>query len=268
MRAFPARVIITLLAAASISAPVGAQEPLPRNFLAIGPAIAPDYLGSSDYEAVPLVLGAVELGPTRLELEGVGARLDVSELLFDTPHFDFGPVLRYQPGRDDVDDDRVARLPEVDDAVEIGGFLRLGGPLSVYTADEGFIRLDVLADVADGHGGVIGTLSAEYTLRPVPRFGLTGLVSTSVVSGDYADAFFSVNDAGAAASGLQAFDAGGGFRDVSAAVIGTWAVTRSWGVVGIARISQLVGDAAESPVVDDAGDATQVFGGVAISYAF
>jgi outer membrane scaffolding protein for murein synthesis (MipA/OmpV family) len=45
-------------------------------------------------------------------------------------------------------------------------------------------------------------------------------------------------------------------------------VTRSWGVVGIARVGRLVGDAADSPVVDAAGDATQFFGGLAISYAF
>jgi outer membrane scaffolding protein for murein synthesis (MipA/OmpV family) len=257
-----------LVAAAAVAAPAAAQEAPPRNFLAIGAAAAPDYLGSADYEAVPLILGNVALGPTRLELEGLGARLDVSDLLLDGGRFDFGPALRYQPGRDDVENRAVSRLPDVDDAIELGGFLRFGGPLGIYTADEGFIRLDVLADVADGHGGVIGTLSGEYTVRPVPRLGLSGLVSTSVVSDDYAGAFFSVSDRGAAASGLDAFDAEGGFRDVSGAVIATWSFTRSWGVVGIARVSQLVGDAADSPVVDDEGDATQLFGGLALSYAF
>jgi outer membrane scaffolding protein for murein synthesis (MipA/OmpV family) len=248
--------------------PAAAQEPPPRNFIALGPAIAPDYLGSKDYEAVPLLLGNVEVGPTRLELEGFGARLDVSGLVSEGGRFDYGPALRYQPGRDDVDNREVRALPDVDDSVEIGGFLRFGGPLGLYTADEGFLRLDVLADVADGHGGVIGTISGEYTFRPDPRLGLSGLVSTSLASDDYADAFFSVSDRGAAASGLGPFDADGGVRDVSAAVIATWAFSREWGLVAVGRVTQLVGDAADSPVVDDAGDATQVFGGLALSYAF
>jgi outer membrane protein len=257
-----------VLATALTGGPAAAQEAPPRNFVALGPAVAPDYPGSDAYEAVPLLLGNVEIGPTRLELEGLGARLDVSGLISEAGRFDYGPALRYQPGRDDVDDRQVRALPDVEDSIEIGGFLRFGGPLGVYTTDEGFLRLDVLADVADGHGGVIGTISGEYTVRPDPRLGLSGLVSTSVASDDYADAFFSVGDRAAAASGLGPFDADGGVRDVSAAVIATWAFSREWGLVAVGRVTRLVGDAADSPVVDDAGDATQLFGGLALSYAF
>jgi outer membrane scaffolding protein for murein synthesis (MipA/OmpV family) len=257
-----------VLAMALAVKPAAAQEAPPRNFVALGPAVAPDFLGSKDYEAVPLLLGNVELGSSRLELEGFGARLDVSGFVSEGGRFDYGPALRYQPGRDDVDDRQVGALPDVDDSVELGGFLRFGGPLGVYTADEGFLRLDVLADVADGHGGVIGTISGEYTVRPDPRLGLSGLVSTSVASDDYADAFFSISDQGAAASGFRPFDADGGVRDVSAAVIATWAFSREWGVVAVGRVTRLVGDAADSPVVDEGGDATQLFGGLALSYAF
>lgn len=255
-------------ALAPAALPAAAQEPPPRNFIAIGPALTPDHQGSSDYEAGVFVTGNVFLGPARLELDGVGARLDVSSLLPVLPGLDYGPALRFQPGRSDVENAQVDALPEVDDAVELGGFLRYGAPLGVFSADQGFVRLDVLADVADGHGGVIATLVGDYTLRPIPRLGLSGLVSTSIVSDDYADSYFSVTGAGAAASGLSAYQAGGGVRDVSAAVVATWAFTPAWGVVGVARVSRLLGDAADSPIVKDAGDANQFILGGALSYAF
>jgi len=262
----PGRRLAALLLAAAT--PAAAQEASLRNFIAVGPALTPDYQGSSDYKAGVFVTGNIELGPTRLEIDGLGARLDVSGALPVLNGLDYGPAVRFQPGRSDVDNAQVDRLEDVDDAVEIGGFIRFGAPLGVFSADQGFVRLDVLADVADGHGGVIATLVGDYTIRPIPRLGLSALVSTSVISDDYADSLFSVSSVGAAASGLSAYEAGGGIRDVSAAVVGTWAFTPAWGVVGVARISRLVGDAADSPIVDDAGDANQFVVGAALSYAF
>ncbi len=233
-------------------------------FVAIGVGVAPDYEGSNDYEIIPLPIARVAYGNVGLELEGLGGRLDVSP--FDG--FGFGPAFNYRMGRDDVEDDRVDALEEIDDAVEIGAFIRYGQPLGLTSGDEAVVRLDALFDVADGHGGIIATLSAAYTFRPVEDLGLTVGTSARWVSDDYADTYFSVSPAGAVASGLRTFEAESGVTDIGLSLAATYALTDRWGLLATGSTSFLLGDAADSPVVDDAGSATQFFGGVAVTFSF
>ena len=235
-----------------------------NGFVAIGLGVAPDYEGSDDYELIPIPVARLTYRGVGLEIEGLGGRVDVSP--FD--RIGFGPAFNYRMGRDDVDDDRVDALEDVDDAVEVGGFLRFGQPVGLASADEAVIRLDVLADVADGHSGILASASAAYTFRPIDDLGLTAGVSTSWMSEDYADAFFSVTPGGAAASGLPAFDADAGLRDVGLNLAATYALTERWGLIATGSTTFLLGDAADSPVVDDAGSSVQFFGGLSISYSF
>jgi outer membrane protein len=41
-----------------------------------------------------------------------------------------------------------------------------------------------------------------------------------------------------------------------------------WSVTALASYTRLLDDAADSPIVDDAGDANQFFGGALINYRF
>ena len=235
-----------------------------NGFIAGGIGIAPDYEGSDDYQAIPLVFTRFAYRGVGVEVEGFGGRVDVSPF----ENIGFGPAFNYRMGRDDVDDDQVDALEDVDDAFEIGGFLRFGQPIGLLTADEAVARFDVLADVADGHSGVLATAGAAYTFRPIDDLGLTFGTSATWASEDYADAFFSVTPQGAAASGLAPFEAGSGIKDVGLNVAATYALTDRWGLVATGSTSFLVGDAADSPIVDDAGSSVQFFGGVALSYSF
>ena len=233
-------------------------------FVAVGVGVAPDYEGSNDYQIVPLPIARVGYGNVGLELEGLGGRLDVSPF----EGFGFGPAFNFRMGRDDVEDDRVDALEDVDDAVEIGAFIRYGLPVGLTSRDEAVVRLDALFDVADGHSGIVATLSAGYTFRPIDDLGLTIGTSARWVSDDYADAYFSVSPTGAAASGLAPFNADGGITDVGLNLAATYALTDRWGLLATGGTSFLLGDAADSPVVDDAGSATQFFGGVALTFSF
>ena len=259
----------TLLATAPVLS-LAAQENRPDRdggldgFVAGGIGIAPDYEGSDDYQAIPLVFTRFGFRGIGFEFEGFGGRVDVSPF----ENIGFGPAFNYRMGRDDVDDDRVDALEDVDDAFEVGGFLRFGQPIGLLTADEAVARLDVLADVADGHSGVLATASAAYTFRPVDDLGLTVGASTTWVSEDYADAFFTVTPEGAAASGLAPFEAGSGINNVGLNLGATYQITDRWGLIATGSTSFLVGDAADSPIVDDAGSSVQFFGGLAVSYSF
>ena len=139
--------------------------------------------------------------------------------------------------------------------------------MGLATADEGVIRLDVLYDIADAHSGFIAELGAAYTFRPVPRLGLTTGVSTRYVSDDYADTYFSVSNAGLSASGLPVYNADGGFDSVGISLTATYQLTDRWGLIASASVSSLLGDAADSPVVD-VGFETQAFYGLGVTYSF
>lgn len=259
------RFALSLILLAAGPALARADDGAPTGFVGAGVGFAPRFEGASDVDAIPLLVGRVAWGGITVELDGTEARLDVSAI----NGLGFGPAVRFRGGRDDdVDSAAVARLDEIDDAVEVGGFLRYGRPFGLASADEGVVRLDVLADATGAHSGVVATLTAAYTFRPVERLGLTIAAATRLVSDDYAETYSNVSAAGAAASGLTPFEASGGLRDVGLSLVATYAVSGRWGVFGIVSASRLVGDAADSPIVKREGEATQVFGGLALTYGF
>ena len=122
--------------------------------LGLGAGAAPDYEGSNDYDAVPLLFVRVnwESG-MYFHLEGNSMKLN----LVPSPKWRLGPAVRYIRERDNVKDDEVDDLDKVDAAVMVGGFggVRLG-PWGV--------DLQVLQDVADGNEGVLATAAVSYTI--------------------------------------------------------------------------------------------------------
>ena len=246
-------------------APAASAQEQPRGFVAFGLGTGPDFERSEDYDAVPLLAARVATDRAQFEFEGLAGRIDLSQ----RANFGFGPAFRYRFGRDDgVDNAQVAALPEIDDAFEVGFFLRYGQPLGLASADEGVVRLDVLQDVADGHSGFLIGLSAADTFRPTSALGITTGLSTRFASDDYAETYFSVSNAASAASGLSAFDAGSGFDSITLPVGATYQLTDQWGLIANASVGSLLGDAADSPIVSDAGSETQAFLGLGVTYSF
>ena len=67
----------------------------------LGAGMAPDYEGSEDYEAYPIVFGKHSYG------DGSYVMLRGNQLKWNilNDKFQFGPLLQYRPERDDVDND-------------------------------------------------------------------------------------------------------------------------------------------------------------------
>ena len=74
--------------------------------------------------------------------------------------------------------------------------------------------------------------------------------------------------ADSARSGLNTYSADAGIKDAGLGVTLTYKFTDNWDVTGLANYTRLLGDAADSPVVDDEGDENQFFGGLTINYTF
>lgn len=248
-----------------LTASTAESQENPTGFLAFGASNQPDFEGSEDYEVGPFLAARAAFRGVQFELEGVQGRLDISPY----QNVGFGPAFNFRFGRDDdVENDQVAALPEIDDATELGAFLRYGQPIGLASGDEGVVRLDILFDVSDVYSGYVAELSAAYTFRPTSRLGLTTGVSTRYVSEDYADTYFSITNEGAVESGLRQFTAGEGFDSVGLNLTATYQLNDRWGLIANASVQNLIGDSADSPIVDDAGSDTQTFAGLGVTYSF
>lgn len=228
-----------------------------------GAFVVPDYPGSNDYELRPAPVLRAQKDNLYIETDGPGIRANV------VPHgrFEIGPILRYGGGRDDVEDEVVDRLPKIGDEVWVGLFA--GFKLPGVLAERDSLGFEVEAvEAASGDNGGAVKFGVEYGRRAAQRLKLGVGLSTTYVDDDYAQTYFSVSDAGATASGLSRYDAGGGFRDVTLSLTGRFAITESIGVGAVAGVSRLLGDTADSPLVEDRGDDTPMFGGAFVTYSF
>ena len=145
------------LAVAVLILPVEAKAQDWKFSLGAGVGAAPDYEGSEDYEAVPVLIARAAQGNRFVELFGTTLRAN----LLGGPVLQAGPVLVYRPERDDVDSDAVDDLDDVDEAIELGGFVGL--------SYQGWLgRLTLTQDVNDGHDGLVLSLLGGYRADLAP----------------------------------------------------------------------------------------------------
>lgn len=173
--------------------------------------------------------------------------------------FSVGPLVNWQWAR--TAEDVGTALPKVGFSLEAGGFAQ-------YELGERFrLRAEVRKGLS-GHKGWTGTAGADAIFREGDRWLLA--VGPRVTWGDdrYNDAYFSIAPADAPASGLPAYDAGGGIHAVGATATALTQLGPRWGLYAYAKYDRLIGDAADSPIVRQYGSRDQVSGGVALSYTF
>ncbi len=95
-----------------------------------GFASIPEYEGSDDQRLIPLVAGNIRIGNRYLSLQGTSLRANT----LDSEHFELGPVLNLNFGRDeDIDAIPVRALGVIDDAYELGVFAAYKRELGPHT---------------------------------------------------------------------------------------------------------------------------------------
>ncbi len=243
--------------------------------LGAGLAISPSYDGSDNYDInpLPVILGSV--AGIDFEPRGPGLALDVIPDR-DGAKVDFilGPVGRARFDRNSgIRDDVVRDLGKLDVAVELGavGGVKVNRVFNRF--DSLTAEVDLRWDVAGAHRGRVIAPSLTY-FRPINRGMAASLtISAEHVDDDYADYYFSISQAGSAASGLPSFNATGGWKNVGIAAFGAIdldgnAMNGGLSVILIGSYSRLLGDPKRSPVTSIRGDADQFFGVVGIGYTF
>jgi outer membrane protein len=232
--------------------------------LGAGVGVAPDYEGSDDGELVPLWnLRVSNLYHPETFVHVLGPRLRSNFLPDD--HWRLGLAGQFIKKRDDVENDQVDDLENVDESVMLGvlgGYDFLGDP-----QQELILELEARQDIANDNG-FLATVRGIYGGRLSPSWRLDAFVGTVWASEDYMSSYFGITAADAVRSGLDQFDAEEGLKDVNFGGVLTYRFLERWSVSGLATFTRLIGDAADSPVVDDVGDENQVFGGALVNYRF
>jgi outer membrane protein len=245
----------------SIMPDVGAQSSEKWEYtLGLGLGTAPDYEGGDDYEAVPVPVARAQKGHRFANLFGLHATSN----LVDHPVWRLGPSIKYQAGYSDVDNNRV------DDLTNRGG-VWLGGAKAGYVIGfqgDSHLQLGLEMLYGGNRGGFLYTPFAEYN-RPIgQKWNLTAILDTTYASGAYMSHFFSVNQSDAQRSGLKERDADADFKDAGLTALMMRQFGDHWNAGLVAQYKRMLGDADDSPIVDDEGDENQYFGAVVVSYTF
>lgn len=252
-----------------------AQQDLPvpvaptnRNLIGVVGVVVPDYVGSDDYMILPAPLLTYHfLGQRFFKLIVNQAFVNV----LNHPNWEFGAKAVYRLGRGDsvkVGDSVVARLDDVDDSFELGGFIGYGNIIGGDVRHRYNINLDITQDVSDGHDGFLIDLGGSYW-RPVARpfdIGFSGVVTYA--SDDYMSSYFDISAEESIRTGLPVFDADEGFKEVRVGMIGLMHLSFTWHVGAGVFYGRLLSDAEDSPVVDDRGSANQYYGAVCLMYSW
>lgn len=239
-----------------------------RLTLGVGGMVSPDYEGSDDYEGTPLPLidlswkDKVSIGTKG----GPGIKVNFFEIQGPTPKdkLTFSTKVGYGGGRDQDDNDALQGLGDIDGGVTVG----LGAN---YKYRDFGISLAINHDVTGDRDGTTVKGGVNYSLNVgLPRTKLTLGTGVTWADDEYMGNVFGISAAQSATSrrGFGAFDASSGIKDVGVSAKLTHRWDESIGILGQVGYSRLLGDAADSPIVDQDGDAGQFSAMIGISYSW
>ncbi|HET9352396.1 MAG TPA: MipA/OmpV family protein [Sphingomicrobium sp.] len=270
---------IALLAATPAMAQ-DAADPLPDPndrsdtvTVGLGAGYVPDYEGSDDYRIIPAAAVRGRVGGISFFTRATYLYVDFIGRGDGPVELDVGPIAGVRLNRTGkIKDDFVDDLPELDTAVEVGGFLGATYHGLTNPYDSLSFRVDVVKDVGGAHKSTLVTPTIDFG-TPLSRSFYVGVsASAEWAGGGYADYYYSIDAADALASGLPAYDADGGFKSWRLGLLGNYALsgdlTNGWSVFALGSYSKLAGDFKDSPIVDLRGSSTQWFGALGVAYTF
>jgi outer membrane scaffolding protein for murein synthesis (MipA/OmpV family) len=275
----------TIVAVAALAIPAAAMaqdappplpDPLDRSdtlTIGAGAAWIPDYEGSDDYKITPAAALRGRVGGMSFFSRATWLYLDVIPRGSGQLDFDVGPIVGVRMNRTGkVKDDLVDALPELDTAIEVGGFagVTLHGLTNPYDALS--FRVDYLVDVGGAHKSSVITPTIDFG-TPLSRKSYIGAsLSADFAGNGYADYYFGIDPSDSLASGLPVYNPSGGFKDWKFGLLGAYAITgdltHGFSLFATGNYSHLAGDFKDSPVVRQRGSASQWLGAIGVGYTF
>ena len=197
--------------------------------LGVGAALRPAYPGAEDAEVAPWIIwrdagfGPVGTAPA----EG----------------FSIAPSFGTVAKRESSDDAALTGLDDIDRAYELGLRVSYGaGPVTAY----GSVRRGF-----EGHEGITGEVGAKYRTELSDRVTLWSGAEVVYGNDDFNNTYFGVTPAESVTSGLPASAPGGGLNEAAITFEARYAINDTTAVLGEVRYGKLIGDAGDSPVVQE-----------------
>lgn len=184
---------------------------------------------------------------------GIGVNLS------SRPDQQYGLRLTADLGRQSSRSVALRGLDNIDPKAELGGFY------NHFFSPQWFATSSLRYGAGDTSHGLVVDLGLGHTSPLAPGWRLGAGLSASWVNADYAQSFFGISSAQAAATGYPAYRAEAGVRDVRVNAALTYQLAPRASITGAVSVSSLQGDAKGSPLTRKA---TAANGVVAISYAF
>ncbi|KVP44311.1 MipA/OmpV family protein [Burkholderia ubonensis] len=221
--------------------------------LGLGVNVSPKYEGGSEYRVLPLPILKYEKGYFFVNDLSTGVRFPLGA------GFSTGLMATVAFGRDEGDADRLAGTDDISTTALLGGFVDWQqGPWSA--------SIKVLQATHSGYGLTVragGAYTAALTQKDVLRVG----IGTTWGNNGHMNTYFGVTDAEAMRSNgnLTPYSVSHGFKSVEANVAWIRHLNKNWSTVASVGVKSLVGDAADSPIVEKR---TAVVSTVGVTYRF
>jgi outer membrane protein len=239
-------------------------------FIGLGAKYAPDYEGGDAYEAFIVPFGNYRRASGRYVILGgtsgteKAARVKANLIAKDQSSIlEFGPLLQYRLKRDSdsVDNNRVAKLNEIDAVLEAGAFIGLD--LGSWSASVSYAH-----DFVSVYEGDLWYINGGYHIQVNDELEFKLGAHLTWASEDYMDEYFGVRGSESVKSGLSKFNASSGFKDTGIGLTGHYMFNQKWGLLGNVSYTRMLNDAEDSPLVDDVGDKNQYEAVLAVTYSF
>lgn len=221
--------------------------------------ISPKYEGSKSYEAtgLPFVFPGGKDGDDDLSFVDLDS---VQYRIIKSGPFEAGPLAGVWLGRSDSDGAKLGGLGDIDAGLVLGGYgaYRLG-----YTKFQASYHHQVTGEDV---GGLL-RFRADAEVPVAPGFKLLAGVGTNYATNQFMDKNFGVSASQAATSlaGLPAYNPGADFKDVFVGAGFEMDLTERWTARIYGEYSRLIGEAADSPVIETEDQFSGLF---SISYQF
>ena len=230
-------------------------------YLTVGAAAisAPRYEGAKSY--LFAVQPLVSFGRAGPEARFSSRNDNISIGFVDTGAFRAGAVGKIVFPRDEGTSPDLAGLDPVRWGGEIGGFAE------VYPTDWLRVRGELRHGIR-AHDGIVADVAVDAFVAVAPPGRVSGGPRLSFATADYFDAYYGVDAAESAASGLSVYEPGSGLRAVGAGGAVTWKATDKVTASLFGEYSRLMGPAAASSLVRERGSRNQLMFGLSTTYRF
>lgn len=247
-------------AAAETVGPDGSRRPDFTFDLGGGGVFRPEFEGADEYEIDPIPAFDIRYRDWVFLSTNRGLGLDLIQ--DEQQVWRAGPIVNYRRPREEDDSGALRGLGDVEGTVEAGGYVE-------YTPSPFGGKIEVRNGFG-GHQGILVDIGVSYR----EKFGadeewLVNLgPGATWASDDYMESYFGISSYQSSRSGYDSFDADAGFKDVSFGAALSYSPLPFVALTGFANYERLLGDAADSPLVDEGGSANQVTVGVTMTFRF